>query len=80
MLTTLTCYRPHIFPMLLAIGLSAMLSGCSGGGGGESGTPPVTTPTPSATTTAVVSTGPVTRFGSVVLNSIEFDTRKLKSG
>src|SRR5262245_58609935 len=76
MLTTLTCYRPHIFPMLLGISLGAMLSGCSdGGGGGGSGTTPATTSTPSATTTAaVVSTGPITRFGSVVLNGIEFDT------
>ena len=76
MLTALTCDRPPIFPMLLAIGLSAMLSGCSdgGGGGGGSSTPPGTTPTSSATTTAVVSTGPITRFGSVILNGIEFDT------
>jgi Domain of unknown function (DUF5666) len=76
-LTAPTCYRPLIFPMLLAISLSAMLSGCSdgGGGGGGSSTTPATTSTPSATTTAaVVSTGPITRFGSVVLNGIEFDT------
>ena len=79
MLTARTCYRPQIFLMLLAIGLSAMLSGCGaggggGGGGGGSNTTPATTSTSSATTTAVVSTGPITRFGSVVLNGIEFDT------
>ena len=78
MLTALTCSRPHIFPMLLAISLSAILSGCGngggGGGGGGSSTTPGTTPTSSATTTAVVSTGPITRFGSVILNGIEFDT------
>src|ERR1043166_4000580 len=75
MLTALTCYRPHIFLLLLAISLSAMLSGCSDGGGGGSSTTPATTSTPSApTTAAVVSTGPITRFGSVVLNGIEFDT------
>src|SRR5215471_2699564 len=74
MLTALTCYRPLIWQLLLAIGLSAMLSGCSGGGGGESSTPPATTSTPASTTTAVVSSGPITRFGSVVLNGIEFDT------
>src|SRR5712691_7038624 len=75
MLTALTCYRPHIFLMLLAVSLSAMLSGCSGGGGGgESSTTPVTTSTPSATTTAIVSSGPITSFGSVILNGIEFDT------
>src|SRR4030095_5365672 len=40
-----------------------------------SSTTPATTPSPSATTTAtVVSTGPITRFGSVILNGIEFDT------
>jgi len=65
--------------MLLAIGLSAMLSGCGaggggGGGGGGSNTTPATTSTSSATTTAVVSTGPITRFGSVILNGIEFET------
>jgi Domain of unknown function (DUF5666) len=75
MLTARTGYRPPIFLMLLAISLSAMLSGCSGGGGsGGSSTTPSTTSTPSATTTAVVSTGPITQFGSVVLNGIEFDT------
>src|SRR5262252_10556701 len=76
MLTALTSYRPLIFPMLLAISLSAMLSGCSdgGGGGGGNSTTPATTSTPSSTTTAVVSSGPITRFGSVVLNGIEFDT------
>ena len=73
MLAALTCYRLHIFPMLLAISLSAILSGCSDGGG-ESSPTPTTTPTPSATTTAVVSSGPITRFGSVILNGIEFDT------
>ena len=76
MLTARTCYRPQIFLMLLAIGLSAMLSGCGagGGGGGGSNTTPATTSTSSATTTAVVSTGPITRFGSVILNGIEFET------
>ena len=66
-----------MFPILLAVGLSATLSGCSGGGGGSGGgsdNTPVSTPTPSATTTSVVSDGPITRFGSVVLNGIEFDT------
>ena len=75
MLTARTCYRLPIFLMLLAISLSAMLSGCSGGGGdGGSSTTPGTTPTSSATTGAVVSTGPITGFGSVILNGIEFDT------
>jgi Domain of unknown function (DUF5666) len=75
MLAALTYCRPHIFLMLLALTLSAMLSGCSDGGGGGSSTTPATTPSPSATTTAtVVSTGPITRFGSVILNGIEFDT------
>jgi len=60
--------------MLLTISLSAMLSGCSGGGGGGSSTTPATTSTPSATTAAVVSAGPITGFGSVILNGIEFDT------
>src|SRR5712691_10476130 len=74
-LTALTCYRLHIFLMLLAVSRSAMLSGCSGGGGGgDSSTTPVTTSTPSATTTAIVSSGPITSFGSVILNGIEFDT------
>jgi hypothetical protein len=74
MLTALTCYRPHIFPMLLAISLSAMLSGCSDGGGEGSNPTPTTAPAPSAATTAVVSSGPITGFGSVILNGIEFDT------
>jgi hypothetical protein len=79
MLTALTGSRSPIFLMLLAISLSAMLSGCSdggggGGGGSSSNTTPGTTPTSSSTTTALVSTGPITRFGSVVLNGIEFDT------
>ena len=74
MLTALTCYRPCIFLMLLAISLSAMLSGCGGGGGGGSNTTPATTSTPSATTAAVVSAGPITGFGSVILNGIEFET------
>jgi len=60
--------------MLLAISLSAMLSGCSGGGGGGSSTPPATTSTPATTTPAVVSSGAITQFGSVILNGIEFDT------
>ena len=77
MLTALTCSRPYIFLMLLALTLSAMLSGCSdggGGGGSSSNATPGTTPASSATTTALVSTGPITRFGSVILNGIEFDT------
>src|ERR671922_1329323 len=73
MLTALTYYKPYILPILLAISLSAMLSGCSGGGGGSSSTP-ATTSTPSSTTSAVVSAGPITSFGSVILNGIEFDT------
>jgi len=72
MLTARTCYRPPIFPLLLALSLGALLSGCSGGGG--SSTPSGTTPTASATTTAGVSSGPITGFGSVILNGIEFDT------
>jgi len=72
MLTARTCYRPPIFPLLLALSLGALLSGCSGGGG--SSTPSGTTPPSSATTTAVVSSGPITGFGSVILNGIEFDT------
>jgi len=72
MLTARTCYRPPIFPLLLALSLGALLSGCSGGGG--SSTPSGTTPTSSATTTAGVSSGPITGFGSVILNGIEFDT------
>jgi len=53
-----------------------MLSGCSdgGSGGGGSSAPPATTSPPAATTAAEVSTGPITRFGSVILNGIEFDT------
>src|SRR5262245_31586970 len=76
MLTARTCYRPLIFLMLLAISLSAILSGCGdgGGGGGGNSTTPETTPSSSATTTAVVSTGPITGFGSVILNGIEFET------
>jgi hypothetical protein len=74
MLKALTCYRPCLFLLLLAISLSAMLSGCSGGGGGGSNTTPATTSTPSATTAAVVSAGPITGFGSVILNGIEFET------
>src|SRR5262245_34815010 len=74
MVTALTYAWPHIFPMLLALSLSALLSGCSDGGAGDSSSNPATTPTPSAATTAVVSSGPITRFGSVILNGIEFDT------
>ncbi len=74
MLTARTCSRPLLCLMLLAISLSAMLSGCSGGGGGGSSTPPATTSTPATTTTAVVSSGAITQFGSVILNGIEFDT------
>src|SRR6516165_10230102 len=76
MLMARTCSRPQLFLGLLAIGLSATLSGCGagGGGGGGSTTTPATTSTSSATTTAVVSTGPITRFGSVILNGIEFET------
>src|SRR5215471_13989264 len=75
MLTARTRSRPLLFPLLLALSLSAMLSGCSGGGGGGSSTPSGTTPTSSATTSAaVVSTGPITGFGSVILNGIEFET------
>jgi len=75
MLTARTRSRPLLFPLLLALSLSALLSGCSGGGGGGSSTPSGTTPTASATTSAaVVSTGPITGFGSVILNGIEFET------
>src|SRR5499427_6316880 len=75
MLTARTRSRPRLFPLLLALSLSALLSGCSGGGGGGSSTPSGTTPTASATTSAaVVSTGPITGFGSVILNGIEFET------
>src|SRR5712691_1341160 len=74
MLTARTCSRPLLCLMLLAISLSAMLSGCSGGGGGGSSTPPATTSTPATTTPAVVSSGAITQFGSVILNGIEFDT------
>ena len=69
-----------IFPIFLAIGLSATLSGCDGGGGvgggggGGGGSTPGTTPAPTTATTSIVSTGPIIRFGSVVLNGIEFNT------
>ncbi len=56
-----------------------LMSACGGGGGGSETTtpPPITTPPPTGgiTRTGVAfATGPVTGFGSVIVNGIRYDT------
>jgi len=66
-----------LFPILL----TAFLMGACGGGGGSSTTPPpVVTPPPPPPTGGITRTGvsfaagPITGFGSVIVNGIRYDT------
>jgi hypothetical protein len=69
-----------MFPILLAVSLSVTFSGCGdsggGGGGGGGSSTTVNTPTPPSTTTtnSLVSAGPITGFGSIVVGGRKFDT------
>jgi len=66
-----------LFPILL----TAFLMGACGGGGGSSTTPPpVVTPPPPPPTGGITRTGvafaagPITGFGSVIVNGVRYDT------
>lgn len=58
-----------------AFAAASLLAACGGGGSAGTNTPatPGSTPT-GATTTSVVTTGPITAFGSVFVNGQRFDT------
>ncbi|SHG81420.1 hypothetical protein SAMN04488068_1495 [Hydrocarboniphaga daqingensis] len=55
---------------LAAASISAFIAACGGGGGSDSSSTPTT---PSGTTTPVVMSGPITGFGSVIVNGVRFD-------
>jgi hypothetical protein len=71
----MTIRSNKIFPIFLTLFL---LSACGGGGGSETTTPPpVTTPPPTGgiTRTGIsFAAGPITGFGSVIVNGIRYDT------
>ena len=52
-----------LFHLLGAVGVVGLLCACSGGGGGSSGTTPAAAPA-----TPIVSSGTITKFGSVYIN------------
>jgi hypothetical protein len=56
-----------LFHLLGAVGVVGLLSACSGGGGGSSGTTPAAAPA-----TPIVSSGTITKFGSVYINDREY--------
>jgi hypothetical protein len=58
--------QPHTLWLAAAAGLTAVLVACGGGGGGGNGTP---TPT----TTATTFSGPISGFGSVIVNGVRID-------
>jgi len=66
-----------LFPILLT---AFLIGACGGGGGGSTTPPPVVNPPPpppsgGITRTGVAfATGPVTGFGSVIVNGIHYDT------
>ena len=64
--------------IIVAFFATAILStaGCGGGGGGGGGvTPPPTTPPPTGGITGSgVAVGPITGFGSVIVNGVTYDT------
>jgi hypothetical protein len=56
------------------VGLAAILIACGGGGdGGATSNTNTSTGSPSTTSPSVVSSGPITGFGSVILNGVRFD-------
>ncbi len=57
----------RIFTTLVAS--TALLLGCGGGGGGSSTTPPI-----SGITGVGLASGPITGFGSIFVNGVEFST------
>lgn len=58
--------------LILVTGLSLLASGC--GDGGDNGGSSTTTTPPASTTSALVSAGPITRFGSITVGERTFDT------
>ena len=55
--------------------LLALFAGCGGGGSGDSLTPPPTTPPPTGGIGRNgVAVGPVTTFGSIVVNGVRYET------
>jgi len=62
-----------LFHLLGAVGLVGLLSACSGGGGGGSGTTPAAAPA-----TPIVSSGTITKFGSVYVNGKKFETNDVE--
>lgn len=55
--------------------LLALFAGCGGGGSGDSLTPPPTTPPPSGGIGRNgVAVGPITTFGSIVVNGVRYET------
>ncbi|MEP6503394.1 MAG: DUF5666 domain-containing protein [Betaproteobacteria bacterium] len=56
----------RVAPALPALAATAVLVAC-GGGGGSTATPPT------ATATTVFASGPITGFGSVIVNGVRFD-------
>ena len=58
-----------------AASLLALFAGCGGGGSGDSFTPPPTTPPPTGGIGRNgVAVGPITTFGSIVVNGVRYDT------
>jgi hypothetical protein len=64
---------PRIIVAILATGILST-AGCGGGGGGG-GTPPPPPPPPTGGITGTgVAVGPITGFGSVIVNGVTYDT------
>ena len=64
-----------LLPGVSAAILLALFAGCGGGGSGDSLTPPPTTPPPSGGIGRNgVAVGPITTFGSIVVNGVRYET------
>lgn len=70
-----------VMPRILAVWIAAWLASCGGGGGGGVGTGGTGTGSDSATATdpnestvAAAVVGPITGFGSIIVNGVRFET------
>jgi len=67
--------RRMTLPRLTAVAAAVTLAACGGSGGSDSGPPASSAPPPPvATTRNVTAIGPITGFGSIYVNGIQFDT------
>jgi Domain of unknown function (DUF5666) len=60
---------------IFAVAIGALLAACGGGGGGPGAAPPPPPPPPTGgITRSGIAVGPISNFGSVVVNGVRYDT------